>query len=184
MAQHILHFSAGTLLFILLCVGLLGGCLVTGAVLIASAANHAEVVSSPEELPSGELGPIGRSILETKMSASQMEATWGPVNKEKLTETKQGWLIDRLRARRMQRSRCAFRQVSYPVRYTVVQAPRYPVAPLPSPIPSNPMVPVVPVDVIPSVPRTPAPDIQAKLPEWVVPSVKSDYCETGTCNLR
>lgn len=180
MPKHILHFSAGTLLFILLCVGLLGGCLVTGAVLIAS--SHREtLVISPDELPTGELGPIGRSILETKMSASQMEATWGPVNKEKLTETKQGWLADRLRARRAQRSRCSIRQA--PSRYTVVRT--YPVVnPLPSPMPSNPMVPVTPVDVNPFSPKTPTPDIQAKLPEWVVPSVKSDYCETGTCNLR
>lgn len=196
MSSHILHFSVGTLVFLFICVGLLGGCLIGGAVIMANHVTSSEV-ETLGEMPNGKLGPISESILNRKMSDGEMDEEFGKLNTQALAETKQGWLLDRIRARRQ--SRCYQQQtvcyqqpvrvqpayvqpapVIYPSPRPVYPQPVQPVypspGPLPSPIPTNPTVPVVPDDIVPSVPRLPSPDIQS-LPVGIVPST----CQDGTC---
>ena len=197
MSKHVLHFSVGTFFFFLCCSGVVGGCLIAAALIIASHDGTTQV-ESVDELPRGELGPISRDILSRKMSSEEMEASWGPLNSRALTETKQGWLMDRIRARRSTacrvQSRPSYRQVqrsytrsSLPYQPTSIVSQRcVPCSPassdpnLPSPMPVNPMVPVTPIDVTPFVPSLPTPDISS-LPKGIVPSVKSNYCEDGNC---
>ena len=203
MSKHIVHFSVGTLVFLFVCFGVVGAALVTGAVIISHTHYEASIVQSIDEMPNGELGPISRAIIERKMSSEEMESTWGALDTKRLAETKQGWLIDRLRARRSascqsrvqyqspvsyRQARCSFRRASSPYQPMSMASQRcvpcYPASSdpnLPSPMPRNPNAQVNPIDVTPSVPRRPTPDISS-LPPGIQPSVKSSYCEDGNCS--
>lgn len=186
MAQRIIGFSVATLLVFILGSAILGSCLIASAMITAGCnlGVHSEQVTSLEEIPNGELGPLCEAILnQPKMSAGEMEQAFGPLNKAALHETKEGWLLDRLRARRQARQQQYCQQVCTQSRPVYQPQPRIqpyvqpsPYQPLPSPMPTNPMAPVTPVDIVPSVPYVPAPDIES-LPSGVVPSV----CIGGQC---
>lgn len=189
MPRQILHFSIGSLFAMFSLVGLLGVFLLTSAVVLHSPSGKCD----PGCLPT-KIGPISEAITSQKMSAGEMEAAFGPLNKQALTETKEGRIMDWIRERRARRV-CQHVPTSRPVVsysrpansrliYTTpcvpcspASNPVQPYQPLPSPIPSNPTVPVTPDDIVPSIPLSPAPDIQS-LPVGIVPS-----CATGNCPI-
>ena len=195
MSRHIFHFSLGAGILFVLCTFVLG---IFGLGMAYVLSDSRETVTVEiRDLPKGELGPISRDILSRKMSTGEMDAAYGKLDVNALAETKEGWLRDRIRARRQQSCQNQYvqsqsqrtsqrvvyysRRVSSPVTYTN-QGPCVPCSPvsqdpLPSPIPTNPMAPVTPNDIVPSIPSVPTPDIQAApLPDGIVPS-----CIDGQC---
>jgi hypothetical protein len=189
-AKHVVHFGVGTLAVCLLCVGLLGVCMIGAAGIVAS---HTAVELNVDGVRQGELGSLSKVITTSGLDPESKEAVeaYGPLNKNALAETKQGRLLDAIRARRGSSCQIQYREYAQlqsqrgyqqvPSYYSrsslrvvsrgngglqylnsgcdICPQQRQPnVQPIPQ---QTPRVQPSPIDVSPSAPRLPTPDIQS-----------------------
>lgn len=94
--NHVVDLSVGSVLGLLLCFALLGGCLLAAAYVL----QQPDTPAAPSvRQPSGQ---IGSSVIKGNVDPSSKEAAelYGPLNVDALTETKRGPLVNWIRSRR------------------------------------------------------------------------------------
>jgi hypothetical protein len=187
-AKHVVHFGVGTLVVGLVCVAVLGICLVGGACIVACKPAAVIQAPYPVTVPGESLGEIGKLIEAKQFDPNSKEAVelFGELNRTAQLEEKNGPIMDRIRARRggsewtqyqvsvRSRSQLGYQQL--PSQYNRSSSyerlrvtggtpyrnldcvPCQPQQRQPQRVPSTP---VQPSDVTPTVPRLPAPDIQS-----------------------